>query len=445
MIGASTVVCSFSVTASSTRTCTATGLTNGTPYYFKIFVQDTSGNWSTGVALDPVSPGNKVVTLGSGNDPAGGNLPPGSSATTSNTFTLTTDTGTDVIQSVTVTTATTTAQALSLIEITNDAGSTIYGSVANPTSDIIPITLSTNTLTANTSTTTYRIRVTPKTHANMPAVPGSTYYLTSYISGLTGTSGTLSGSDQGATTTVLTIDNESPSAPSALSGTKTRQEQLILSYTTASTADAQDIIIIRSTSPITDSPVEGTNNAVGNIIGASTVTCVASSTPLSSVNMCTFTSPLRATNYYFKAFTKDTTGNYSLGTSFTGQPFRFALPNSGRIYSSEVESQNGATTTVSGGGSGGGYGGVGTTTSATTTVSTTTPSKGGGGGDSGFIYHGSNIASLFNKALNFFISSTLTGVVPSAYADEPVPTIQVSTCALKVFGVCVVSNFPGVR
>jgi hypothetical protein len=175
MIGASTVVCSFSVTASSTRTCTATGLTNGTPYYFKIFVQDTSGNWSTGVALDPVSPGNKVVTLGSGNDPAGGNLPPGSSATTSNTFTLTTDTGTDVIQSVTVTTATTTAQALSLIEITNDAGSTIYGSVANPTSDIIPITLSTNTLTADTSTTTYRVRVTPKSHANMPAVPGSTY------------------------------------------------------------------------------------------------------------------------------------------------------------------------------------------------------------------------------------------------------------------------------
>jgi hypothetical protein len=243
---------------------------------------------------------------------------------------------------------------------------------------------------------------------------------------------------------MLAVDNESPSAPSSLSGTKTRQEQLILSYTTAPTIDSHDIIILRSTSPITDSPVEGTNYTVGNTIGASTVTCVASSTPLSTASSCNFSTPLRATNYYFKAFTKDISGNYSTGASFTGQPFLIARPNSGRVISAEPETQNGATTTVSGGNSGGGYGGVGTTTSATTTVSTTTPSKGGGGGDSGSLYIKSNLASFFNKTIDFLFSQTVAKGVATTYA-EAVPTIHVSTCALKVFGVCVVSNFLGVR
>ncbi len=441
-IGASNAVCSFAVTASSTTTCTATGLTNGTPYYFKIFTQDTSGNWSTGATLDPVSPGDKTITLGTGTDGVGGTLLPGGTATTSNTFTLTTDTGTDVIQSVTITLSASSSEALSLIEITNDAGSTVYGSQDNPTSDTIPITLSTNTLTATTATTTYRIRITPKSHVNMPLVPGSAYYVTSYISNVRGTSGAVVGNDFIATTVI--IDNESPAAPSTTVGTKNSQEQIILSYTTASTLDSRDVVVLRSTSPITDSPVEGTNYAVGNTIGASTVTCVASSTPLSTASTCTFTSPLRATNYYFKIFTKDTTGNYSTGASFTGEPFIFPRPNSGRVISAEPEAQNGATTTVTGGGSGGGYGGVGTTTSATTTVSTSTPTKGGGGGDSGNLYTPSNLASFFNKTFDFFFSQIVAKGSATTYA-EAVPTTPVSTCALKVFGICVISNLPGIR
>jgi predicted RecA/RadA family phage recombinase len=210
-IGASTVACSLSITASSTKVCNITSLTNGTSYYFKVFTQDTTGNFSTGVDVGPVAPGTVGVTLGVGTDTPSVILPPGGTATTSDTFTFQTTSGTDVIPSLTVSFATGTAQALSLVEITNDAGSTVYGSASNPSSDTVPITLSTNTLTANTTQTQYRVRITPKTHTNMPSVPGSTYYVTSYVSSFTTTSAYNTGTDLGGgTTTMVTVDNNSP-------------------------------------------------------------------------------------------------------------------------------------------------------------------------------------------------------------------------------------------
>jgi hypothetical protein len=45
-IGASTVAC---VVASPTASCTDTGLTNGTVYHYKIFTEDSKGNYATGV------------------------------------------------------------------------------------------------------------------------------------------------------------------------------------------------------------------------------------------------------------------------------------------------------------------------------------------------------------------------------------------------------------
>jgi hypothetical protein len=211
-IGNATVVCSYTVIASSSYSCVDTSVTNGTQYYYKIFTRDTTGNWSTGAEpmITSITPGTKVVTLGSGVDGVGGVIALGSSATTSDTFTFKTDTGTDVIQSVTLSLATTTAQSLSLIEITNDAGSIVYGSIANPTTDILTIPLSNNTLTANTTKTQYRVRITPKSHVNMPAVPGSAYYLTSRVSSWKGTGASQAGMDGDATTTLLTIDNTSP-------------------------------------------------------------------------------------------------------------------------------------------------------------------------------------------------------------------------------------------
>jgi hypothetical protein len=58
-IGSSVVAC---MATSTGTTCTSTGLTNGTTYYFKIFAKDTNGNYSSGgAAAGPYTPG-PVVT-----------------------------------------------------------------------------------------------------------------------------------------------------------------------------------------------------------------------------------------------------------------------------------------------------------------------------------------------------------------------------------------------
>src|SRR6185295_14566427 len=202
-IGASTVAC---VVTAPTASCTDTGLTNATAYHYKIFTKDTNGNYATGVvpAGSPATP--NATTLATGVDPANASLAPGGAATMADAFTFQTAIGTDTITAVTVSLAVGTSGGLSLVEITNDAGTTVYGSVANPATDTPAITLTTN-ITATTTATQFKIRVTPKTHVNMPAPAGSTYSVTALISNWTGTNAK-TGTDSGGTT--ITIDNLSP-------------------------------------------------------------------------------------------------------------------------------------------------------------------------------------------------------------------------------------------
>ena len=117
----------------------------------------------------PVTP--SLTTLATGTDPANSSIAPGAAATMANAFTLQTSNGTDVITALTVTMAAGTSGALSLVEITDDAGATVYGSVANPGSDT-PIVALTG-LTATTTLTPFRIRITPRSHTDMPAPAGS--------------------------------------------------------------------------------------------------------------------------------------------------------------------------------------------------------------------------------------------------------------------------------
>jgi len=125
-------------------------------------------------------------TLGNGTDPANASLAPGGAATMADAFTLQTSAATDTVTNVTVTLAAGTFGGLSLVEITNDAGTIVYGSAANPASNTPAIALTT-TITATTTSTQYKIRVTPRTHANMPVPPGSTYSVTAFVSSWTGT------------------------------------------------------------------------------------------------------------------------------------------------------------------------------------------------------------------------------------------------------------------
>ena len=105
-----------------------------------------------------------VVTLGNGTDPANANLAPGGAATMADAFTFQAASGTDTVTAVTVTLAAGTSGGVSLVEITNDAGTVVYGSASNPGSDTPAITLTTN-ITATTTSTQYKVRVTPKSHA----------------------------------------------------------------------------------------------------------------------------------------------------------------------------------------------------------------------------------------------------------------------------------------
>lgn len=262
--------------------------------------------------------GESVTTLGNGTDPGNASLAPGGAATMDDAFTFATASGTDSITAVTVSLAAGSSGGLTLVEITDDAGSTVYGSVTNPGSDTPPITLTT-AITATTSSTQYKIRITPKSHANMPVPVGSTYSVTASISNWTGTNGH-AGSDTAGTT--VTIDNLSPGNVTASTATA-GNTQVSLAWTNPGDGDLGSIVVLRrASSAVTDTPVEGTTYIVGNTIGSSTVACVVTA-PAAS---CTDTGLTNGTAYHYKVFAKDTNGNYATGATPTGSPATPAAP-----------------------------------------------------------------------------------------------------------------------
>jgi hypothetical protein len=287
----------------------------------------------------------------------------------------------------------------------------------------------------------------------MPAVPGSTYYVTSYVSSFTTTSAYKSGTDLGgSTTTVITIDNESPANPTSATGVVTAAKQFLLTYTNPSTTDATSTIVLRSTSQVADTPVEGTSYSAGNTIGAATVVCVNNNITLSGQGTCLDTTASRSTNYYYKIFSKDNNNNYSSGLTPSGLPFYIPSPKSAAPTFVEAEVTSGATTTQSGGGqTGGGSGnsdGGGAGGGATTTQGG--GGQGGGGGDSGNLYKPSNLAGSIGNTIGSILSSFFTRSVTGnptqvqASTGETVPTVEVDAkaCSLRVLGICVASTLP---
>jgi hypothetical protein len=272
----------------------------------------------------------------------------------------------------------------------------------------------------------------------MPAVPGSIYYITSYVSNFKTTAGAKAGSDvslQGATTTVVTVDNGSPvDATITATRSNTSLEKMYLTYTLSSDIDISSVLLLQSSSLVTNAPTDGVAYSVNDIIGASTVVC-ANSAVFGNTGFCTYT-PSRSINNYFKLFTKDSSGNYSLGVAPSNQPFLSGAPHGGaRIL--EVEVITNATTTVTGGSTSGGGDGTGTTTTATTTVATSTPGKSGGSGDVGFNWDGTSqyavddpsFMSSFFSLLNHYISGSSEDVY-AAGSDK------MSSCTISFVGYC---------
>ena len=324
-IGTATVVCVRTADAASTAVsgadgagtggCSSTALTNGTTYTYKIFQLDSRGNYDAGVLVGSFTPG-FTTTLATGTDPAAATIAPGAAATVIDGFTfITNNNGTESISSVTVNLSN--ASGVDKIEILNSAG-TVLGVTFTPvTGDNAIAVLG---MSATTTIANFRIRITPKSHALMPAVPGASYAVTANVTTWVGTATTHTGTD---TSNVLTIDNKSPANATAFTivpaGT-----QATLNWKTSSATDFNRSVMLRwtGTTAGTEVPVEGvTTYANGNTIGTATVVCVrsdAASTSVSGVDGagtggCSATPLVNGLTYTYKIFQQDANGNYDAG------------------------------------------------------------------------------------------------------------------------------------
>jgi hypothetical protein len=250
------------------------------------------------------------TAVGDATDPSNQTLAPSASATSTDAFTLQTTSGTDAVTAVTVSLGSGAHSGLQYVEITDSLGNYVYGTSTAPSSDTPSIT--TTNLTANTTLTTYKIRITPLSHANMPAVPGASYTVNASTTAIT-SSNTKTYADVAGTT--ITIDNNSPA--NVTSATATAGDAQVAFTWTASplSGDVAKFMVLRGTASISDTPVEGSTYATSSTIGATTVACYGYQVS------CTDTGVTgQGSTYYYKVFALDTSGNWSTGFTPTGSP-----------------------------------------------------------------------------------------------------------------------------
>ena len=283
----------------------------------------TSNSWAAvTIALRP-----KVVTttLGNGTDPGNSTVAPGAAATDIDNFSLVTSAGTDTVTAVTVTLGPAGAfNNIGQADITDTANTAQCTAITNPASNTLSFTGC--TIPVSTTATDFKVRITPKTHANMAVPPGAEYATTGTVTAFTSTNGQ-AGTDTGSAT--ITVDNLSPSGATAVSGTAGDTANTI-NWTTSNSADfntTSGSVILRwaSASAGSEVPAEGNSSYVaGNTITTATVACVissAGSTATSTVDGaggtpgCTTVALTNGQAYAYKAFQRDTRGNYDVGVS----------------------------------------------------------------------------------------------------------------------------------
>ena len=246
-----------------------------------------------------------VLGNGTSTNPGNATIAPGAAATSSDAFTFKTSTSTDTVTAVTVGLAANTTSGINKVEITSEDGSIVYGSSTDPTADSFSITLNQSTLTATTATTTYKIRITPKSHLSMPAPPGVEYAVTSTITSFSSANAS-SGTD--GTSGTITIDNASPGGVTATSTTP-GQGQIDLGWTNPG-GDFESVVAVRATSTaVTGGPTEGASYSAGNALGNGFVAYAGSGTSVSDTGLAD------GTTYYYQIWSKDTRGNYTASST----------------------------------------------------------------------------------------------------------------------------------
>ncbi|HEY8095312.1 MAG TPA: DUF6701 domain-containing protein [Methylobacter sp.] len=330
----------FTVTAVSTRTntltwqgiqvrpTTYTPLANGNITHTGTSIitgVTTSTNFGTlaEAASSPVC--YPATTLADGTNPVNVTLAPSAAITDLDVFTLSTSSGSDSVTALTVTlTGTNSFESLSEVRITSSDGATTYFSaVANPTSNAISFSGGTP-IPVTTTPTTFKVRITPKTHANMPVPSGLSYDVGGTVTAFTSTN-TQSGTDDASAT--VTIDNLSPVGATATTGAACNTG-VTLSWITSVSSDfattSGSVVYRWAGTAGSQVPVEGSTATVGGTNGTATLACVvssAASTALVRTNGtggsadCTTTALTNGQAYTYKVFQKDSNGNYDTGVT----------------------------------------------------------------------------------------------------------------------------------
>ncbi len=273
------------------------------------------------VVMDP-----SYTIVGTGTDPASATVAPGSGIRDAGSFDVYTSEGTDGIYQVGVDLGSA-YTGLASVVITNTAGTVTYFTFAAVNSQYMYSNGGTG-ITATTSQTEYRIRVTPKTHANMAAVPGASYSGSPQIFYMA-LGYVQSGTDSNFNT--LTIDNASPN--NATSTTSTAGNAAVtLNWTASSSTDINQTLVLRwlSSSAGAEVPLEGASYTLGDAIDdssgvAARVVCLKTTSSASAAHTeihgtggdgdCETSALTNGQAYSYKIFQKDSRGNYSAGVT----------------------------------------------------------------------------------------------------------------------------------
>jgi hypothetical protein len=254
------------------------------------------------IVVASLNPSGATTIVGDGESITNATICPGDGPTDIDAFTLQTSEGTDTVTYVEVTFSTTGFyQRLSEVQITSDDGSTVYGSVSDPSSDTVSISVTgMPDVTSDEAPPQYKVRITPKSNAGMPS---GTYSSTGKVTGITSSNQKIYHDTNSAT---ITIDNFPPFLnPSSLSGVP-GDEQVILGWSIPVGSTA--VVILRNTSsPIGDTPVEGVAYSRGDTIGSTGTVVVYDG----SGTKTTDTELSNGQGYYYKIFGRDDCYNYT--------------------------------------------------------------------------------------------------------------------------------------